>query len=50
MTRPEIPAIHHHPVGMTCVACVIAGIDVSPTDIQAGRLKRADRLTKEEAA
>lgn len=41
---------HHHPAGMTCVVCVIAGIDVAPSEVQASRLEMAERIKRKRAA
>jgi hypothetical protein len=48
--RDRFDGVHHHPAGVRCVACIVAGIDVTPTDIQAGRIKRADVQPREVAA
>lgn len=45
MTSPLIPADHHHPAGMTCFVCIVLGIDVAPTEVQAGHI-RLSKLTR----
>lgn len=42
--RDRFELEHHHPAGMTCVVCIVAGIDVAPTEVQQGRLDLAELI------
>lgn len=42
--RDQHDTIHRHPEHMTCVACIVAGIDVAPTEAQAAQIRLAGRV------